>query len=93
MKRTRNSATSKKITAKSDFFSALDIKTSQGVEKYKVIATIEHKGHEITSGHYISYILKNDTWYLCNDEKVERLPTHSKAPTENIYILLLKKVE
>ena len=92
-KRTRNSEISKKITAKSDFFSDLDIKTSEGVQKYKVIATIEHQGTELKSGHYISYILNNDTWYCCNDEAITILPTNSKAPTENIYILLLKKVE
>ena len=92
-KRTRNSEISKKITAKSDFFSDLDIKTSEGVQKYKVIATIEHQGPELRSGHYISYILNNDTWYCCNDEAITILPTNSKAPTENIYILLLKKVE
>ena len=66
--------------------------TPGGVEKYKVIATIEHLGQDTKGGHYISYILKNDTWYCCNDMNVYALPANSKAPTKNIYILLLKKV-
>lgn len=69
----------------------MNINTSQGVTKYEVIATIEHTGDELTSGHYMSYILKNDTWYRCNDESVQPM-SNSIDPIENVYILLLKKV-
>ena len=89
-KRLRGSSI-KKITAKSDVFSFVNINTSQGVTKYEVIATIEHTGDELTSGHYMSYILKNDTWYRCNDESVQPM-SNSIDPIENVYILLLKKV-
>ena len=81
----------KKITAKADVFSFVNINTSQGVKKYEVVATIEHTGEELMVGHYMSYILKNGTWYCCNDESVE--PMYNNIdPIENVYILVLKKV-
>ena len=61
-------------------------------QEYKVIATIEHTGKEIKTGHYMSYVLKNDTWYCCDDERVEKLPKNYEKHIENAYILVLKKV-
>ena len=69
----------------------MNINTSQGVKKYEVVATIEHTGEKLMVGHYMSYILKNGTWYCCNDESVE--PMYNNIdPIENVYILVLKKV-
>lgn len=32
---------------------------------------VEHIGHYVTSGHYISYVRSGDTWLLFDDEKVK----------------------
>ena len=59
---------------------------------YEVIATIEHIGDKLEHGHYISYVLINGNWYFCNDTQVISLAKENEAPTRNIYILLLKKL-
>ena len=87
-----NTMVLKKIFKESEPFSVVDINTSHGTKIYKVIATIEHTGHEIETGHYMSYVLKNDTWYCCDDERVEKLPKNYEKHIENAYILVLKKV-
>ena len=61
------------------------------LKRYEVIATIEHMGTDLKRGHYISYILENDTWFLCNDDEIISLAKNDKAPTKKSYILLLKK--
>ena len=74
--------TATKINAISEAFSFVDINTSEGIKRYEVIASIEHIGNTLQRGHYVSYVLINDTWYLCNDTKVKPLakglvPLHS----------------
>ena len=86
-----NTMVLKKIFKESEPFSVVSINTSHGTKIYKVIATIEHTGKEFQSGHYISYILKNGTWFLCNDQVIEPLAKNNEAPTKKSYILLLKK--
>ena len=70
----------------------VDINILEKMEKYQVIATIAHKGEYLNSGHYISYILKNDIWYFCSDEEVRPLLKGHEDPTKDVYVLLLKKV-
>ncbi len=36
-------------------------------QKYSLIAAIIHMGISITSGHYIAFVKKNNTWYKCSD--------------------------
>ena len=79
-----------KIVAESDPFSFVDISTSQGVQSFQVIATIEHIGNSKDSGHYISYIYKNGIWYKCDDTSVTALEKEDEAPTKKPYIMLLK---
>ena len=55
------------------------------------MSTIEHKGNRLENGHYISYILMNENWYLCNDSHIETLAKGDVAPTKNIYVMLLKR--
>ena len=72
-------------------FSFVDIETLQGIERYEVVATIEHIGEEMKSGHYISYIKRNNTWFQCNDTNIMPLANDDTSPIKNSYILLLKK--
>ena len=93
------SAMTRKITAKSDFFSVVQLTNLHVVNgsfinvetEYKVISSIEHVGNDLRSGHYKSYILRDNSWFVCNDDQIEVLPKNSKAPIENAYIFLLKK--
>jgi len=41
------------------------------INKYKICGIIIHNGSRKTEGHYYSYILNNDIWYLCNDDCVQ----------------------
>ena len=39
--------------------------------KYKLLCIIEHLGASVTSGHYVIYFKKDDTWYRASDSDVE----------------------
>uniref|UniRef100_A0A7E4WCZ7 ubiquitinyl hydrolase 1 n=1 Tax=Panagrellus redivivus TaxID=6233 RepID=A0A7E4WCZ7_PANRE len=56
---------------------------------YECIAFIVHIG-ELHTGHYISYYKKNDTWYLCNDEKVTTVPL-SQVEFHNASVLFYQQ--
>ena len=68
----------------------MDIDTLQGIKRYEVVATIEHLGNKMKSGHYISYIKRNDNWFHCNDTNITPL-VNITSPTKNYFIILLKK--
>ena len=72
-------------------FSFVDIETLEGIKRYEVVATIEHIGKEMKSGHYISYIKRNNNWFLCDDTKITPLANDNTSPTKNSYIILLKE--
>ena len=82
-----------KINAESEPFSEVEINSTQGVQRYKVFATIEHIGKDLHSGHYVSYLHKDEKWYVCDDLTVKLLQKGDTKPTSNIYILLLKKIQ
>ena len=91
MLRSREAVLSK-IDAESEPFSVVDINSTQGVQRYKVLATIEHRGDTLQHGHYVSYVLTETNWYECNDSNITKLTKESFKPTKNAYIILLKKV-
>ncbi|ADM11691.1 ubiquitin carboxyl-terminal hydrolase [Encephalitozoon intestinalis ATCC 50506] len=56
--------------------------------EYKVIGVCNHDSDTVTSsGHYVSY-LRKDGWYLCNDQKIEKV---SKIDQEYTYVLFLER--
>ena len=71
----------------------MQINTGQGPYRYEVVASIEHIGMQLQSGHYISYVNRDNIWYECNDERITPLGPESEAPTRKAYILLLKMKE
>ena len=87
----RGRAILRKITDESEPFSNVDIYTPQGLQKYEVIATIEHKGATLESGHYICYIKQNNDWYVCDDTHIGKITNDNDAPTKSAYMILLKK--
>ena len=44
-----------------------------------------------TSGHYISYILNNNKWYLFDDATVKEVST-VEAPKQQAYIFFMKEI-
>ena len=75
-----------------EIFTAIDINTSQGVQKYEVFATIEHIGPSTDNGHYVAYLSYNGTWVRCDDSSVTQLQQSSDEHMKNMYILVSKKI-
>merc|ERR1712127_617931 len=56
---------------------------------YKLVATLDHQGSSISSGHWVSKLrTESGQWVLCSDDHVRETDT---AVSENNYILLFKK--
>ncbi len=60
--------------------------------KGKLIGLISHIGSSSTSGHYVSYIRGDSTWYRCSDEKVIELTFSDFCDSGESYILFYQKV-
>ena len=88
--RTRFLTTTNKITNEAIPFSSLQVQTHQGTFLYKVIATVQHIGQNISQGHYISYILRNNVWLCCDDERITPLGADTNEPTRHAYLVLLQ---
>lgn len=59
-----------------------------GDAEYRVMGICNHDSETATSnGHYVSY-LRKDGWYLCNDQKVEKV---DKVNKEHTYVLFLER--
>ena len=61
--------------------------------RYKLVATITHKGPNIKSGHNIAH-MRTDAgqWVCCNDEITTRSSLQEASTADN-YILLFKMIE
>ena len=81
----------RKIDATSEKFTTVLITTSQGPVVYTVIATVEHIGSQISSGHYVAHIIKHDNWFRCDDVNIQKVDDH--IPTRKPYLVILKKSE
>ena len=79
-----------KIQARSNHYSSVCIATDNGNSLYTVVATIQHIGETIRSGHYVAYIKKNDTWFRCDDERITVSRDHKAV--KNAYIVILQKI-
>ena len=91
--RSRRTAALRKITEKSEPFTDLNIHTSLGPTNYEVIATIEHLGETLQSGHYVCYKKLQNQWVKCDDEIISVIKDNYCCITENAYIIMLKKTE
>lgn len=60
--------------------------------KYELESSINHIGGT-TSGHYISFIKKENVWYLCNDSSVSKIEGTEKEISENAYVLFYRRTE
>lgn len=48
--------------------------------KYKLTSVIAHAGNALF-GHYISYVLSNNDWFMCNDRKVTTVSSENVLST------------
>jgi len=59
---------------------------------YKLFAVVVHRGSDLHSGHYYSYVRgMDDNWYVANDEIVKSVPV-SKPLQESAYVLFYQKL-
>jgi len=62
----------------------------QKQQMYDLFAIVEHRGKNLGSGHYISYVQKNGSWYVCDDQHV-RLVSSETVRNVQAYILFYIK--
>eukprot|EP00667_Euglena_gracilis_P004697 EG_transcript_4717 len=58
--------------------------------QYSLFAVVVHKGG-YGSGHYVAYVLKENDWFLCDDETVRRVTLEEVAGC-SAYVLCFRKV-
>merc|ERR1712115_495567 len=77
----------RKIQSRCSPLQNLDININGETKKYELQCIIEHIGFNYNSGHYMSYLKKNNTWYCANDRIITRIETNNYqlSPT-SIYI-------
>ena len=57
--------------------------------QYRAIATLNHDGVDLRSGHYTAHRLFNNTWFWIDDDKVFR---NAKLQSHLMYIVLFERV-
>lgn len=65
-------------------------------KKCKLKSVIIHQGQTISSGHYICLVLKENTWYLCNDNRIVKMNLNKKQLEKILchgYIWIYQKFE
>ncbi len=58
---------------------------------YEIQTLVMHCGSTPKSGHYYSYVRKNDAWFIANDLYVDRLDQLENVETQ-AYLVFLKRV-
>ncbi|KAF8360632.1 hypothetical protein PRIPAC_87555, partial [Pristionchus pacificus] len=53
--------------------------------EYTLFAVVQHEG-SLDSGHYTAFVRSNNTWYLCDDERIRTVPVEKVLAAE-AYIL------
>ena len=60
--------------------------------KGKLIGVISHIGSFLSSGHYVSYVRIDSTWYRCSDEQITEPAFSEFCDSGESYILFYQKV-
>lgn len=64
-------------------------------QKFAVVGIINHSGN-LKSGHYTALVLRDGTWYECNDNSIEKkadiFSSNTYSDGGNAYIVMLKKI-
>lgn len=58
--------------------------------KYKLIATVQHRGNTVNSGHYFTYGIRNNKWHELNDCSATEIdyPDHSQS-----YFVIYRRID
>ncbi|MGK5593778.1 MAG: ubiquitin carboxyl-terminal hydrolase [Parachlamydiaceae bacterium] len=67
-----------------------DLKFEDDECQYEITSFSEHWGGSGKSGHYVSYVKKDNRWYKCNDKDVVWV---KEPPIQNAYICCYQKVK
>jgi uncharacterized UBP type Zn finger protein len=65
-------------------------KDDQSSHIYHLYGVIVHAGNSSNSGHYYSFVKKEDKWYLCNDERITEVRDIDQVLKQNAYILIYR---
>ncbi|CAF1502659.1 unnamed protein product, partial [Didymodactylos carnosus] len=95
----RNKLTGKyeKCLAKTTLPMTITLPTTNEPVTYRLIAIVIHHGLSMNSGHYYSFVLHNDIWWLFNDTHVESLSFDSvckhfeKFSSASPYVIMYEK--
>ena len=80
---------SAKIHAKNtNACSLVELPTPLGNVPYSVVATIEHIGDTIQSGHYVAYVKRGEHWLKCNDRTIT--VADEIQATSQSYVMILR---
>ena len=65
-------------------------------QQFQLIGTVNHVGEgraneKETGGHYVAFVRKQDAWYLCNDETIQRNDNYVNPMYGQPYLLFYKR--
>ena len=61
--------------------------------KGKLIAMVNHKGTNINSGHYVSYVKSDNHWFECNDAMITPTEFTNIRSSKDTYIAFYIKMD
>lgn len=58
---------------------------------YDLYGVVIHSGRSTRSGHYYSYVKKQNRWFCCNDESVREINNLDQVLKQKAYLLFYKR--
>ena len=62
-----------------------------GAEFYELTSVICHKGKDLAQGHYVCYILRDGSWYLYDDTRIQSVREEEVLSCEPYLMIFEKK--
>jgi len=69
----------------------LPLNTTGQSADYELIGIINHQGSSVNSGHYVSYVKRDDSWYEFNDSYVSQVPETMVLDVEAYILFYCRK--
>jgi hypothetical protein len=65
-----------------------------GTESYDLCAVVVHTGNGVSSGHYVAFVRKDQSWWKCDDHSVTSLPRGwATVNRQQAYVLVYRKTQ
>lgn len=58
--------------------------------KYSLYAVVVHYGSSVMSGHYVAFVKVRGCWYLCDDDRIEKVPVNVVL-SQSAYLLFYQR--